>query len=163
MGLLSRTKGKVGEREVVKLCVKHFGAKAEGPGRCRRAQQSDGELAADVLNGIPGFHIEVKFYKSIPWLEREAIGVGTLFRDSRGETWLCDKLTCLASAGPWHNPPWARSVPAQILQWVEKSWSDSTVAPGPTTPVIFMRENGGDWRVALPRARVADFCSKMVK
>lgn len=54
MGLRSKTKGKVGEREVAELLRKHgFSA--------RRGQQfAGGGDSPDVVSDMEGFHIEVK-------------------------------------------------------------------------------------------------------
>lgn len=54
MGAMSRTKGKVGEREVAALLKKHgFNA--------RRGQQyAGGGDSPDVVHSMDGFHIEVK-------------------------------------------------------------------------------------------------------
>lgn len=54
MGAMSRTKGKVGEREVAALLKKHgFTA--------RRGQQfAGGGDSPDVVHSMDGFHIEVK-------------------------------------------------------------------------------------------------------
>lgn len=54
MGAMSRTKGKVGEREVAALLKKH-GFEA------RRGQQfAGGGDSPDVVHSMEGFHIEVK-------------------------------------------------------------------------------------------------------
>lgn len=54
MGKTSKTKGKVGEREVAKLVAK-YGFEA------RRGQQfAGGTDSPDVVHDIPGVHIEVK-------------------------------------------------------------------------------------------------------
>ena len=54
MGIMSKTKGKVGEREVAAL-LKKYGVEA------RRGQQfSGGGDSPDVAHNMDGFHIEVK-------------------------------------------------------------------------------------------------------
>lgn len=54
MGIMSKTKGKVGEREVAAL-LKKYGFEA------RRGQQfSGGGDSPDVAHNMDGFHIEVK-------------------------------------------------------------------------------------------------------
>lgn len=54
MGLKSKTKGKVGEREVAEL-LREFGFNA------RRGQQFSGSPdSPDVVSNMAGFHIEVK-------------------------------------------------------------------------------------------------------
>lgn len=53
MSRLSRTKGKVGEREVAALLREH------GFNGARGVQYQGGKDSADVV-GLPGFHIEVK-------------------------------------------------------------------------------------------------------
>lgn len=54
MGAMSKTKGKVGEREVAALLRKH-GFEA------RRGQQfAGGQESPDVVHSMEGFHIEVK-------------------------------------------------------------------------------------------------------
>lgn len=54
MGIMSKTKGKVGEREVAALLKKH-GFEA------RRGQQfAGGGDSPDVVHSMDGFHIEVK-------------------------------------------------------------------------------------------------------
>lgn len=54
MGLKSKTKGKVGEREVAEL-LREFGFNA------RRGQQfSGGGDSPDVVSDLEGFHVEVK-------------------------------------------------------------------------------------------------------
>jgi Holliday junction resolvase len=54
MGLKSKTKGKVGEREVAEL-LREFGYNA------RRGQQfAGGGDSPDVVSDLEGFHIEVK-------------------------------------------------------------------------------------------------------
>jgi Holliday junction resolvase len=54
MGLKSKTKGKVGEREVAEL-LREFGFEA------RRGQQfAGGGDSPDVVSDMEGFHIEVK-------------------------------------------------------------------------------------------------------
>ncbi len=54
MGLKSKTKGKVGEREVAEL-LREFGFNA------RRGQQFSGSPdSPDVVSDMDGFHIEVK-------------------------------------------------------------------------------------------------------
>lgn len=54
MGLLSKNKGKVGEREVAHTMIRH-GFEA------RRGQQfSGGDDSPDVKHSMEGFHIEVK-------------------------------------------------------------------------------------------------------
>lgn len=53
MGLKSKTKGKVGEREVAAL-LREYGFVGQ-----RGVQYQGGKDSADVL-GLPGYHIEVK-------------------------------------------------------------------------------------------------------
>lgn len=53
MGKLSKTKGKVGEREVAAL-LREYGFEGK-----RGVQYQGGKDSADVT-GLPGFHIEVK-------------------------------------------------------------------------------------------------------
>ena len=54
MGIMSKTKGKVGEREVAAL-LKQYGFDA------RRGQQFSGSAdSPDVVHDMEGFHIEVK-------------------------------------------------------------------------------------------------------
>ena len=53
MGLMSKTKGKTGEREVAALLREY------GYGGARGVQYQGGKDSADVT-GLPGYHIEVK-------------------------------------------------------------------------------------------------------
>lgn len=60
MGKFSRDKGKRGEREARDQCKKYWGATD-----CIRAGQACGAYAADLLNALPGAHLEVKRIKGI--------------------------------------------------------------------------------------------------
>ncbi|TXI11695.1 MAG: hypothetical protein E6Q76_02130 [Rhizobium sp.] len=53
MGLMSKTKGKTGEREIAALLREY------GFGGARGVQYQGGKDSADVT-GLPGYHIEVK-------------------------------------------------------------------------------------------------------
>lgn len=57
----SRTKGKRGELDAVKSINESLGI------NCRRSQQYNGIGKGDVVDAIPGVHIEVKRYKSFAW------------------------------------------------------------------------------------------------
>lgn len=60
MGKLSRTKGKVGEREIRDACKLHLCS----PDTCRRGQQRSGTECADVIDVMPDAHVECKRYKA---------------------------------------------------------------------------------------------------
>lgn len=71
MGKMQRNKGKVGEREVAEI-IKQFGWPA------RRGQQRSGVDQADVIDGPPGWHFEVKrterlnLHKAVAQAKRDA-------------------------------------------------------------------------------------------
>lgn len=69
MGKMSKTKGKVGEREVAAL-LRSYGFEA------RRGQQfAGGTDSPDVVHNMPGFHIEVKRTETTAlyaWLKQAA-------------------------------------------------------------------------------------------
>lgn len=66
----SRQKGARGERDARDAVREHWHAPD-----CIRAAQSCGAWAADLLHGLPGFHVEVKRYKRIAALHfyRQAV------------------------------------------------------------------------------------------
>lgn len=72
MSVNSRTKGAAGEREWSAYLNEHFGLHA------RRGQQRSGLDQADVIDGIPGTHVEVKrvealnIHKAIDQATRDA-------------------------------------------------------------------------------------------
>jgi len=78
MGKAQRDKGKRGEREAVKEAISHWGA---NPDECRRTSQVDGGLKADIINALPGFHVEVKRRKKIGALRF----MDQAWEDSEGE------------------------------------------------------------------------------
>lgn len=61
MGLRSRQKGKVGEREARDAARKHLGAT-----EVVRAAQVNGAFSADLIGLHPNLHVEVKRIKRIP-------------------------------------------------------------------------------------------------
>lgn len=91
IGAMSRTKGKVGEREVAAL-LRSFGFQA------RRTSQYCGNTgdASDVVSDMEGFHIEVKrteqfnYYAALEQAERDAKGKATpvIFHRKDRRKWL---------------------------------------------------------------------------
>lgn len=89
MSRMSRTKGKVGEREVAALL------RAHGFNGARGVQYQGGRDSADVV-GLPGFHIEVKRaetfspYKALEQAETDC-GYGSkpvVFHRSNSRHWI---------------------------------------------------------------------------
>ena len=90
MGILSKTKGKVGEREVAELLRKH-GFEA------RRGQQfAGGGDSPDVVHSIPNIHIEVKRSETLALYaaleqadkDRRPGEDGVVFHRRNGEDWV---------------------------------------------------------------------------
>lgn len=89
MSRMSRTKGKVGEREVAALLREH------GFNGARGVQYQGGKDSADVV-GLPGFHIEVKRaetfspYKALEQAVADSGGAGTpvVFHRSNARPWI---------------------------------------------------------------------------
>ena len=106
MARMSRTKGKIGEREVAALLREHGFAGARG------VQYQGGRDSADVV-GLPGFHIEVKraetfsAYKSLEQAVADSGGAGTpvVFHRSNARQWIVvmdasDFLDLVKTASP---------------------------------------------------------------
>lgn len=89
MSRMSRTKGKVGEREVAALLREHGFEGARG------VQYQGSRDSADVV-GLPGFHIEVKrveafsAYKALEQAAEDSAGAATpiVFHRSNARQWI---------------------------------------------------------------------------
>lgn len=89
MGMKSKTKGKIGEREVAAL-LREFGF--EG----KRGQQFRGGAGSPDVEGLPGFHIEVKrceafqLYPALEQAEDDADLADTpvVFHRPNGRAWV---------------------------------------------------------------------------
>ena len=66
MAKKSRDKGKRGEREARDAAIQYWSADQD---KCRRSAQSCGTFTADILDALPGGHVECKLYARIPALD----------------------------------------------------------------------------------------------
>jgi len=72
LGRRQRNKGKVGERQAAALVNRLWSLRA------RRSRQADGSLDADLVDAVPGLHLEVKY--------RAAIGAESFLLQAEAES-----------------------------------------------------------------------------